>query len=501
MKHISTFIYIFLFSSTTIYSQNYFSKLIKIHRDTAQVFFSGTVKNDSLYTFIGFVKNGKPSTSFAVFDTSLNYNREVYFPKLISNTNDTDSKSEQTFYKTGIEILPDGTFTDSQTLIAYNIDNHIMSKKNILKTGKPGESRSDLLYTYKDTTYLFSSYGYNNSQGSNKLIINMVDKDMKFIASKYINYPSQTYITDFIRNEKNIYILGIQDTIINNEYLDVFKLKKLDLKFNTIWDKNYETHDWADPFPGKMTFANDDIILGIYTDRAIIDPQVNPTNPVLLRIDPDGKVKWRKDFLYKFEAGIHTIKLLKNGDILFCGFNSNEEYNAKPGWMVRMKQNGDVIWNKMYIDKRAGDQLFGYLIDFHELEGGNIIAFGGWQQSDTTSTGIPTNYTTAWALKLGPDGCPGFDCGDVVFDYTLKGRDPITIDLLNIYPNPTSGLIYGDGANIYEDRTLTILNLTGIIVYEGKTKDLLSGIDINNLTPGVYFISVRGSEVKKIIKL
>jgi len=324
---------------------------------------------------------------------------------------------------------------------------------------------------------------------------------MNLVGTKFINYKTQVSISQIIRNDKYMYLLGIMDTIINQEAVKVYNLKKLDIYFNTIWVKNYATHDWGPAIAGTMCNYGDDIVMVIYTDRLILNHEINMTNPVVYRIDPDGNVKWKVDFLNRFESGAHTIKPMKNGDIMLCGLKSTLEANGSPGWLVRMTSSGEILWNKTYLDKRAANSIFGYLYDFHELPGGNILGFGAFQQVDTSEDGQIKEFTSAWALKLGPDGCPGYDCGDVVLDYTLKGRDPITIDLLNIYPNPTSGFIYGDGANIYKNRTLTILNLTGKIVYEGKTKDLLSGIDINNLPPGVYFISVRGSEVKKIIKL
>ncbi len=485
------------------FSQDYFSKLIKIHRDTAQIFMSPYLVNDSIYTYICFKKNGVESTSFAVFDTSMNFSREIYFPTLIGNLLNSSDRSQTKMYKSGKEFSPNGTVSDTQTLISYDFESKALKKVKNIATGSyfKWDKFPDQLYTYKDTTYLFSAYGYLDTPKPYKLIINRIDKDMNPIDTKYVNFANQTYISDILKNDKFIYILGFLDTVINKEYVNVYKLKKLDLNFNTIWDKNYQSIDFVDPFLGRMSFDGDDIIMSLYTDRVKLDHNVNWINPVFVRIDADGNVKWKVDFLNRFESGVHSIKTLKNGDILFCGVNASYDFDAKCGWLVRMKPTGEVIWNKMYFDYRAGDARFGYLYDFVELEGGNIIAVGAYQHADSTSTGIPTNFTSAWAIKVGPDGCPGFECDSVVHEYTLNTPNSITFDRLNIYPNPTNGLIYGEGESVYTDRTLTILNLTGRVVYVGKTQDLVSGIDISRLPQGIYFISINGIGVHKIIKI
>lgn len=485
------------------FSQDYFSKLIKIHRDTAQIFTTPYLVNDSIFTYICFIKKGVPSSAIAVFDTSMNYNREIYFPTIDVNLVNSSGRYQTIMYQSGKEISPNGTVSDTQTLISYDFENKTLKKVKNIATGSylKEDNLHDQLYTYKDTTYLFSAYGYLDTPKPYKLIINRIDKDMNPIDTKYINFANQSYISDIIKNDKFIYILGILDTVINKEYVYVYKLKKLDLNFNTIWDKSYQSIDFADAHPGRMTFDGDDIIMSLYTDRVKLDHYVNWINPVIVRVDADGNIKWKVDFLNRFDSGAHTIKTLKNGDILFCGVNSSYDFDAQCGWLVRMKPTGEVLWNKMYFDHRSGDARFGYLYDFVELEGGNIIAVGAYQHADSTSTGIPTNFTSAWAIKIGPDGCPGFECDSVVHEYTLNTPTPITIDRLNIYPNPTTGLVYGDGDLVYADRTLRILNFTGRVVYVGKTQDLVSGIDISRLPQGIYFISINGIGVHKIIKI
>lgn len=68
----------------------------------------------------------------------------------------------------------------------------------------------------------------------------------------------------------------------------------------------------------------------------------------------------------------------------------------------------------------------------------------------------------------------------------------------NIFPNPTSSSLTITSPNIIS--SLAISNLFGETIYSQQYKSEHAQIDVANLPPGVYFIRINGSEVRRFIK-
>jgi hypothetical protein len=71
---------------------------------------------------------------------------------------------------------------------------------------------------------------------------------------------------------------------------------------------------------------------------------------------------------------------------------------------------------------------------------------------------------------------------------------------INIYPNPSSRVIYIDGVDCCYVR---ILNLRGQLVCSKKELSYPNKIDISDLLPGIYFVKIKSNQnifIRKIIK-
>jgi len=72
---------------------------------------------------------------------------------------------------------------------------------------------------------------------------------------------------------------------------------------------------------------------------------------------------------------------------------------------------------------------------------------------------------------------------------------------LNIYPNPTNGIVYMDGSSFEPiNRTINVFTTEGkcVLTYQMTTHSL----DLSNLEKGVYFLQIKGNNnfiTKKII--
>jgi hypothetical protein len=70
---------------------------------------------------------------------------------------------------------------------------------------------------------------------------------------------------------------------------------------------------------------------------------------------------------------------------------------------------------------------------------------------------------------------------------------------LNIYPNPTNGLVFIEGSSVVE---LTISNSNGQAV-DGKIINLTNGwmTDLTGLAPGIYMLSLDLGDENRIVKI
>ena len=121
-------------------------------------------------------------------------------------------------------------------------------------------------------------------------------------------------------------------------------------------------------------------------------------------------------------------------------------------------------------------------------------------------------YSTLWKPacgSLGLGNMPDFNLGPVDGSScdTLGLDNPLSVDLPKeksdfiVYPNPTNGLIYGEGEIIYKDHFLKIFDITGKTLYEGNSEDLRTGIDLSDQPSGIYFIYIHEIGIKKIVKI
>ncbi len=121
-------------------------------------------------------------------------------------------------------------------------------------------------------------------------------------------------------------------------------------------------------------------------------------------------------------------------------------------------------------------------------------------------------YSTVWKPacgSLGLGNMPDFNLGPVDGSScdTLGLDNPLSIDKqidrheYVIYPNPTNGLIYGDGEIIFKNHFLKIFDITGKTLYKGNSEDLKRGIDLSDKPSGIYFIYIHEVGIKKIVKI
>ena len=124
-----------------------------------------------------------------------------------------------------------------------------------------------------------------------------------------------------------------------------------------------------------------------------------------------------------------------------------------------------------------------------------------WSNGDTTSSINPTTSDIYWCLVTDVNGC----LSDTAFyDYNVHSLLDETANSLDIFPNPTNGLVNINFYNIFPT-TLKVQDILGKVIYETYISDkgfIIKQIDISDYSSGVYIIELSseyGFIHKKII--
>ena len=124
----------------------------------------------------------------------------------------------------------------------------------------------------------------------------------------------------------------------------------------------------------------------------------------------------------------------------------------------------------------------GTIFDFVELDNGDIVAVGTirFQNSDML------------IMRVDSNGC--------LLDESCDGTNIITgtieinqlVNFLLIYPNPTVDVLNIEGDTKIHLLNFEIHDVTGIVRLKGSIKDKPGPVNVSNLEPGIYFISLKG---------
>jgi len=233
-------------------------------------------------------------------------------------------------------------------------------------------------------------------------------------------------------------------------------------------------------------------------------PNHDLTPPAIFLTDMSGNVLDTVVFQNQTLKEIRNMESVWESGLVGCGHEYPNYINlSNPklfGWLFRIDENREVLWERSYIDSTYQGRTFGLQHVIPTSDGGYI------------ATGTITNYMTGvweshnWLLKLDSLGCLEPGCGninyitnteEVVF---LKGKD------IKIYPNPASDYVqvefpkdFDIGQNVYA----VLVSNTGSISRQEKINASQSQLDLSGITSGVYYLMIRrGNEIvgsKRII--
>lgn len=491
--------FLLLLYFTPLKSQVCFNKIFKLRTDTAQGIFNVHFYKDTFYMNIGYSKNGFQSGGYAVLDTNMTCVRHDYYPFYLTNTLYTQATKRNYMYKSMVVVDQDYNLLDTTLIRRVDVQqNKILDKKvkQLYRSSVINKLASDGISIFGDTLYVYS----NRSKELSKYRIDLYTPDLDFINTVYVNNPKLADITRIIADEKYIYMVGMTDTVINESYAIVHYITKMDKNFNKIWEHCFE-HQSFRFLPVNVALDGDELIVTGYTDSKVTDHQANQFFPIVFRLDAQGKILWQHEFRNPYNSGFLDITILKNSDILLAGFKSTKESEGDAGWLVRLNRNGEILWDRQYSDRQDLEFHFSEFNKTFENIDGYIYAFGlclkTYKEGENTKV-----YSHLWAVKLGADGCPGFECGELVKDYVLSNYGAIEHKQIQVFPNPVNDIVYISGNEKWTKGKFKVFDSTGREVHTAKIESQLTTLNVASYSSGIYFILFENTgAIAKFIKL
>src|SRR5690554_1273526 len=144
-----------------------------------------------------------------------------------------------------------------------------------------------------------------------------------------------------------------------------------------------------------------------------------------------------------------------------------------------INMNPSVVDNVDFLSPSYSD---GYLYEWLDCNSEQLVF---------TGENFYPNQSGDYKVKITKDGCvETSDC----FHFSSVGLEENTIDNFVIYPNPTANILYIDDLKV---ETIRVLDLNGREVLRKSNTD---HIQVNQLSPGSYFVEVNKTMLKLFVK-
>jgi len=281
-----------------------------------------------------------------------------------------------------------------------------------------------------------------------------------------------------------------------------FYLAKFDASGNPIWAKTISTNDSLDGINGMACDPDGNVYLaGLYWHTFAIGTYTLPvpaySNAFIAKYDSSGNVKWAQAFNKMVQSWALAADAC--GNVWLCG--GGQTAPDPPAvldtlFLAEYDTTG-VLENTLKVSS-GGYGVSGITVD----NKGNLYTCGDYIANFPVVVGHDTltlSDSTEQALFLVKYNYDSL--GVCMHDTSNLQVQPIASAAatgLTIFPNPaTSELNIESGTAINQ---ITITNLIGKTVYSQSPGSKELQVNIAYLAPGIYFVKVNGTEVKRFVK-
>lgn len=232
-----------------------------------------------------------------------------------------------------------------------------------------------------------------------------------------------------------------------------------------------------------------------FVDNTLI-PNHDLTPPAIFFTDMSGNVADTVLFQNQTLKEIRNMEPVWKKGSIGCGHEYPDYINQSIpklfGWLFRMDENREVLWERSYLDSTYQGETFGFRHIIPTSDGGYL------------ATGTITNFMTGvweshnWLLKLDSLGCLEPGCGSLNYitdteeAVFLKGKD------IKIYPNPASDYTQVEFPNDFslKEVTLRLISNEGKTIKQSGVNSPLQTLSLSGVMRGTYYLIItRGNEI------
>jgi hypothetical protein len=275
-----------------------------------------------------------------------------------------------------------------------------------------------------------------------------------------------------IPNEVNIRIMKI-DSLGNEEFTKVLGEDGLDAPWGI-----EQTQDGGYIFGGSIKHDSD-----------------NVTKPYAVKLDALGNTVWEtspKPPNGNGSTAFYGILELSDSSFVAAGNQFDTDsltWGRYEGLVVKMNQNGDTLWRKLYripgMDATGTDFR---IFDIRPTSDGGFICAG------TVYPAFPdTGTQDMWLLKIDSNGCADTAC-TLITSLPNTQNSQLNTNSLAVYPNPTNGIVTIELPKESTSGSFRLLNINGKEVFNQNLNSSANQIDVSHLSKGIYFYRYRDNK-------
>lgn len=223
--------------------------------------------------------------------------------------------------------------------------------------------------------------GETNSFGSSSsdVYVLKIDYEGNIQWSKRMGGKNLEYAFEIVETYDGYVLAGETNTFGVGQY-DIF-LMKIDKDGEVIWTKTYG--GVSEEYGYDLEYTEDE---GFVLTGSSYSFGLGKLDYYVLRLDKQGNILWGRVYGGESDDQAHSVKELKNGDLLVAGFSSSffHQLNGEDVYVLRLSDKGVVRWSKIYGGK-FGDYAV-YCLESKKgdfLVAGETASFNGFDDRDT----------------------------------------------------------------------------------------------------------------------
>jgi gliding motility-associated-like protein len=206
-----------------------------------------------------------------------------------------------------------------------------------------------------------------------------------------------------------------------------FWVVRIDSTGNKLWDKRYSSNDSSYTDICHSAIQNTDGYLLVGEKNTGINNYTD--NPIdghreywIVQIRPDGSKMWEKTFGGDGEDIAFSIVRLPDGNYLIGGHSDSPISGNKTAplkgkrdiWLIKIKPNGDVIWDRTYGGNSNDEFPIGMIVTKDD----NVVFACGTTSSQNGDISRKLQGSKDyWMLKISPTN------GDIIWEKNFGGED------------------------------------------------------------------------------